>query len=407
MPKDCSDAESQSRREHVVPKAVNQDFRNGSIRAFLQKRKGQRWQVNAMQKLIEFCETVSLNDAAPTRRSRICGEARECSSIPVGVPSNGIPLPVAPLLCAGTEPVADENSKLRNGLVRTLSNGEWSFTKYMIRQLRSVVSILLVGGAACCWVGMEAFCAPLPKDDQSVMDKAWTILQAGLSDKSADKRAQTVSAVGIIPGDKRAIETAEKALDDPSSDVRRAAVIALGQMNSTASLPRIKSLLGHSDAKTIVAIAAVLKKFDDPEGYDIYDQILTGKRKDGGSLLDGLKDGKSLEKMGAETAVGFLPFGGVATGAYDYLKQNGSSRSQVFETAATALADDRDPLAKEALVQAALSGKQAVQVAALRALATRADPTVVTDIEPAMYSDKPLIRYTAAAVILHLLDLRS
>jgi hypothetical protein len=46
MPKDCSDAESQSRREHVVPKAVNQDFRNGSIRAFLQKRKGQRWQVN-------------------------------------------------------------------------------------------------------------------------------------------------------------------------------------------------------------------------------------------------------------------------------------------------------------------------------------------------------------------------
>jgi hypothetical protein len=378
-----------------------------------------------MQKLIEFYETVSLNDAAlcgrgkdrhsqgATRSGNVRaghgepGEARECSSIPVGAPSNGISLPVAPLLCAATEPEADENSKLRNGLVRTLRNGEWSFTKYMIRQLRFVVSTLLVGGAACCWIGMEAFCAPLPKDDQSVMNKAWTILQAGLSDKSADKRAQTVSAVGIIPGDKRAIETAEKALDDPSSDVRRAAVIALGQMNSTASLPRIKSLLGRSDAKTIVAIAAVLKKFDDPEGYDIYDQILTGKRKDGGSLLDGLKDGKSLGIMGVETAVGFLPFGGVATGTYDYLKQNGSSHSHVFETAATALADDRDPLAKEALVQAALGGKQAVQVAALRALAARADPTVVTDIEPAMYSDKPLIRYTAAAVILHLLDLRS
>jgi hypothetical protein len=64
VPKGCGDAESQSRREHVVPEAVKQDFRNGSIRAFLQKRKGQRWQVNAMQKLIEFYEMVSLNDAA-------------------------------------------------------------------------------------------------------------------------------------------------------------------------------------------------------------------------------------------------------------------------------------------------------------------------------------------------------
>ncbi len=30
----------------------------------MQKRKGQKWQVNAMQKLIEFYEMVSLNDAA-------------------------------------------------------------------------------------------------------------------------------------------------------------------------------------------------------------------------------------------------------------------------------------------------------------------------------------------------------
>jgi hypothetical protein len=64
VPKGCGDAESQSRREHVVPEAVKQDFRNGSIRACLQKRKAQRWQVNAMQKLIEFYEMVSLNDAA-------------------------------------------------------------------------------------------------------------------------------------------------------------------------------------------------------------------------------------------------------------------------------------------------------------------------------------------------------
>jgi len=44
--------------------ALNRDRRNGLICAFSEKRKGQRWQVNAMQKLIEFYEMVSLNDAA-------------------------------------------------------------------------------------------------------------------------------------------------------------------------------------------------------------------------------------------------------------------------------------------------------------------------------------------------------
>ena len=50
-----------------MPEVVNQDRRSGPICAFLEKRKGQRWQVNAMntvQKLIEFYEMVSLNDAA-------------------------------------------------------------------------------------------------------------------------------------------------------------------------------------------------------------------------------------------------------------------------------------------------------------------------------------------------------
>src|ERR1700681_160719 len=52
------------RREPIVLEALNQDRGNGLIRAFSEKRKGQRWQVNAMQKLIEFYEMVSLNDAA-------------------------------------------------------------------------------------------------------------------------------------------------------------------------------------------------------------------------------------------------------------------------------------------------------------------------------------------------------
>ena len=50
------------RREPIVLEALNQERRNGLICAFWEKRKGQRWQVSAMQKLIEFYEMASLNE---------------------------------------------------------------------------------------------------------------------------------------------------------------------------------------------------------------------------------------------------------------------------------------------------------------------------------------------------------
>jgi HEAT repeat protein len=246
-------------------------------------------------------------------------------------------------------------------------------------------------------------CGLLPGEEST--NKAWTILQAGAHDRSAEKRVQAVSALGLIAGDPMAVETAEHALQDSNSDVRTAAVTALGDMNSRASLPKIRALLKHSDAQTVVAIAVVLKKFNDPLGYEIYYEILTGQRKAGGGILDGIKDKKSLEKMGVEEALGFVPFGGIGIGAYDYFKQNGASN--VNAAAATALAQDRDPASEKALVQASFSSKEIVQAAALRALAKRGDPAVVKDIEPAMYSEKSLIRYTAAAAVVHLVDLRS
>ena len=240
--------------------------------------------------------------------------------------------------------------------------------------------------------------------DQSKTDAAWATLQAGLNEAKPDKRVQAVSALGLISRDKKAIQAAEKALDDPNPDVCSAAITALGEMDSKASLPKIKALVDHSNGKVVLASAAVLTKFKDPEGYELYYEVLTGKRKDGGSVLDGIKDKKSLEKMGVQSAIGVLPFGGVATGAYDYFKQDSSGRANIDVAAVTALAKDPDPVAGKALVQASFGGKEVVRLAALRALAKRGDPTVVDDVESSMYSDKPLISYTAAATIIHLLD---
>jgi HEAT repeat protein len=114
-----------------------------------------------------------------------------------------------------------------------------------------------------CFVWLPAY--QLSASEQSVTTKAWTVLDAGLHDQKAATRIQAISALGIIPGNRRAIEIAEQTLQDSNSDVCRAAISALGEMNSKGSLSKIKALISRSDAKTVVAIAAVLTKFKDPK----------------------------------------------------------------------------------------------------------------------------------------------
>lgn len=232
-------------------------------------------------------------------------------------------------------------------------------------------------------------------------EHAWKLLKDGLQDKDAEKRAQAVSALGLIRGNLESIRLAENALGDSSKEVREAAVTALGEMDAKSSRTKIKALLGTADSHTVITIAAVLRKFDDPEGYEIYYEILTGRRKGNGGLLQGIKDKKSLEKMGFEEALGFVPYASIGLGAYNYFKGNNSSA--VDATAATQLATDPDAAAKKALVDAAYNGKEVVKVAALRALARRGDPAVVPDIAHQMW-DKPLVSYTAAAAVVHLTD---
>jgi len=265
-------------------------------------------------------------------------------------------------------------------------------------RVRDTITVIVLG-----WLVLGIPCPSLVAAGQSLRDEAWATLDAGLQDKSVDKRAEALAALGVGAGDARALKTLEECLKDPKPEIRTAAVAALGDMNAKSSLPKIKALLSYSDAKTTLVIAAVLKKLGDPEGFEIYNELVTGERKDGRKLTDGVKDKKGLEKMGAETAIGFVPFGGVATGAYDYLSANSKSAANTYVIAVNALAEDPDPQVKKALVQAAFGGKVPVRVAALRALAKRGDPTVVNDIKPAMHSDKAVVSYTAAAAILHLL----
>jgi len=147
-----------------------------------------------------------------------------------------------------------------------------------------------------------------------------------------------------------------------------------------------------------------LKSLGDEKGYEVYFAILTGERKSGEGLLDDQKkmlhDPKKMAQFGVEQGLGFVPFAGIALGAFKALRKDDTS--PVRAGAAMALASDPDPRSGEALVAAASDKSVIVQAAALNAIALRNDPKLITAIVPMMKDDKDIVRYTAAAAVVRL-----
>src|ERR1700681_1219317 len=66
-------------------------------------------------------------------------------------------------------------------------------------------------------------------------ERAWLILQQGLTNKRAEKRANAVHALRLLPNNPRAQTMAENALADKNPNVRAAAAKALGPMRALSS----------------------------------------------------------------------------------------------------------------------------------------------------------------------------
>ena len=121
-----------------------------------------------------------------------------------------------------------------------------------------------------------------------------------------------------------------------------------------------------------------------------------------------LNDPKKMARIGFEQAIGFVPFGGISYTAFKMIRKGKDSVSAVRAAAAKVLADDPDPKTAEALVNAATSDKSwLVRDAALDAISHRGDPTFSSRIEPGLNDNKSIVRYTAAAAIIHLADIKS
>src|SRR5262252_3763332 len=242
---------------------------------------------------------------------------------------------------------------------------------------------------------------------QTPEDRAWTILRSGVRDKSTATRVIAVRVLGLLPNTPEAVTLAEGALTDQTSGVRAASSLALGEMESKSSIPKLREALKDKEVEVVMSAAASLKRLGDPAGYEVYYAVLTGSRKSGGSLLDDqkkmLKDPKKMAQFGFDQGVGFIPFAGLGLTAINMLTKD--DVSPVRAAAAKMLASDPDPRSSEALARATADKSWIVRAAALDAIAQRGDPALVDKIYMALDDEKNIVRFTAAASIARLTSL--
>ncbi len=277
-----------------------------------------------------------------------------------------------------------------------------------LKTLRVGVVILLAGFGSRAMGNSQA--SPPPAPDVDNRKTAWEILRSAASDNETPKRAKAILVLGILRGDSDAESLALTALDDKEPEVRAAAADALGEMRSTAAIPKLHEELDDHDVLVAWAASRALLALHDNLGYEIPYAVLTGQRKGGESLpaqaRETLNDPEKTLGFVLTEGLGAAPYGNYFLQTFRMVHGRGAIAAHV--AAALALAHDPDRRAGSALVNAAfekgafLEQESLVRIAALKAIAERGDPVLITRIAPAMADHNDGVRFTAAAAVLRL-----
>ena len=239
---------------------------------------------------------------------------------------------------------------------------------------------------------------------QTPQQRAWDILRAGVNEKSFGKRVQAVRALRLLPGDSEATEMAERALLDRKHEVRAAAATALGLMGSKVSIPELKQALTDKDPSVVLTAAHALQVLNDPAGYEVYYELLTGERRAASGLvaqeMETMRDPKKMAELGIEEGVGFILFGGIGYSAAKAIAKDDTSPARA--AAARILVNDPDPRIGQALVRAVSDKSWIVRASALLAVAKREDRELLNAIVPRLSDKNGVVRCTAAAAVIRL-----
>lgn len=243
------------------------------------------------------------------------------------------------------------------------------------------------------FTGSQALLAQVPAQT------AWNILEKGHSSRKTKERASAIRALEQLPSNTRAVELAEEGLTDRKPDVRAAAALTLGRLNSVRSIPLLKEALKDKSIQVDFAASNALLSLGDSSGYTIYYQVLTGKRKSGEGPLEEQKrlvrDPKAMTLMMLDIAVGFAPYGGYSWAMVQVISKDYAGPIRI--EAAEKLAKDPNIETEAALIKAAADKSWKVRMAALEALAHRDDPRSLDTLVSHFSDKKQAVRCIAAA----------
>ncbi len=244
---------------------------------------------------------------------------------------------------------------------------------------------------------------------QSVTARAWKILTDAAADNDVSKRTEAISPLAIAGSKPRAFLLVESALQDKDPAVRRVAVIALGEMKSRKSLPKLRQMLEDDAPEVSFAAAQVLWRMGDRSGRQVLFEVLAGERNPSGGGL-GRKAGEMKKKLHSPSAVAEFgakqgarallgPFAIGLTVAEELRKDNSASARAL---SAALLAMDRSPESAERLEQALDDKNWLVRATAAKSLANRRHRHALPRLEALLSDHKDVVRYSAAAAILAL-----
>ena len=250
--------------------------------------------------------------------------------------------------------------------------------------------------------GNQSLCSQIPTEI------AWDILEKGHTSQNTKERISAVRALGQLLGNLRAVELAEECITDKSPEVRAAAAITLGRLNSVRSIPLLKEAL--KDKRTQVGFAAsnALLSLGDPSGYAIYYQVLTKRRKTGEGPLEEqkrlIKDPKAMTLMMLGIGAGFAPYAGYAWAMIQVMSKDYAGPVRV--EAVQKLAKDPNTQTQAALIEAASDKSWKLRVAALEVLAQTGDPRLLDTLASHLSDKNQAVRCAAAAGFIRLSSAR-
>jgi hypothetical protein len=251
--------------------------------------------------------------------------------------------------------------------------------------------------------------AEQPPTAKTPIVKARNIIKGFYASPNPVKRQMVINCLGIAAQDRGSADLLTQALNqdkDPKIRINAASAMAEGQCRSC--IPALKHTLDDKDIVVAFAAAKALWDLGDRSGLPLFEEVLSGERKDTEGMIHGallyahrtMHDPSALALLGVNETAGMLfgPAGTALSFAEQGRKMSGGTAGRVIAAGFVGL--DKSHGA-QVLLEKMLSDKDGSVVAAsCKALALRGGRANLATIEPLLDDSRDgVLAMSAAAVI--------